>query len=103
MAKKEIKQHALDQLLKESELMLDETQRGFVMESLDTYREFGYIEAPGADRVPYQSREDVPFGAMWVFLWFLLENGEDYVTAVAEMDKGYGDIVNTFGRRLEDM
>jgi len=100
MAEKEIKQHALEKLLREADLMLDDKQKALVMESLHTYQEFGYIEAPGANLVPYQKRSELPFGAMWIFMTFLIENGEDYVTVIAELDKGYGDMVNTFGTEL---
>ena len=103
MSAKEIKQHALSQLMRESDLLLDDRQRAYVQESLHTYEEFGYIEAPGADHVPFQDKADIPFGAILVFMWFLIENGEDYVTVVAELDKGYGDIVSTFGKGMEEL
>ena len=103
MSAKDIEQHALSQLLRESDLLLDDKQKAYVQESLHTYEEFGYIEAPGANRIPYQRRDDLPLGAILLFMWFLLENGEDYITVIGELEKGYRDIVITFGKRVEDL
>ena len=99
MAKKEISKQALDRLNQGAEL-LDEEQRKLLMESFEAYRDYGYIEAPGEDLVPYQNREEVPFGAMWVFMSFLVDNGEDGLTVLAELDKGCRDMINTFGTEL---